>query len=199
MKNLFLLVALLPCLSWAQEVTVPDVPTSYLSKSVWRLEFFGPGIINESRLGRQTTFVSQFRFVMSPVRRYQIYEAPYGSSRSYSAYTINPQLSLAVRQFYNFARRLDRGKSIRYNSGNYVTAKFLYNMPPVIRHDRSGGLYVPNINGVGGQILWGFQRTYRRNFYLNLELGLGTTNRARNAIGVASYFTLGYTFKNKQS
>ena len=189
---------LLPCLSWAEEVTNPEMPASYLSKSAWRLEFFGPGIINESRLGRQTTFVSQFRFVMGSYQRFQIYEAPYGNSRSYSAYTINPQLSIAVRQFYNFARRLEKGKSIRYNSGNYVTAKFLYTMPPVIRHDASGTLYVTDVNGVAGQILWGFQRTYARNFYLNLELGLGTTNRARNPVGIASYFTLGYTFKNKQ-
>lgn len=184
MKHLFLLLFLVPCLSWGQDST--NVAPDYLQKSVWRIEFFGPGVINESRIGRQTTVVSHLRTVGSFVYRYN-------TSDGYAAYTINPQLSVAVRQFYNFARRIEQGKSIRYNSGNYVTAKLAYVLPPIIEHNTDRA-YVRNIEGVTAQVMWGFQRTYRKNFYLNMEAGLGFGSYYSNPITVATNFTLGYTF-----
>ena len=209
MKNLFVLLMLLPYLSWGQDSTrtteVRPMPitshngvrsdlantVNYLEKSVWRIEFFGPGVINESRIGRQTTFVSHLRTVGAFA-----FHSSTNATETYSAYTINPQLSVGVRQFYNFARRLEQGKSIRYNSGNYVTAKLLYTFGPIIEHNLAR-MNVRDIQGASLQAMWGFQRTYRKNFYLNLELGLGVGSIYRNSVSGASYFTLGYTFPNR--
>lgn len=210
MKGLLLLFAFIPLWSNGQDsvsVQTAKMPVStglhtptdstvnainYLEKSVWRVEFFGPGIINESRIGRQTTFVSQLRTVGAFVFHSSNNNA---ASENYSAYTINPQLSVAVRQFYNFSRRLNQGKSIRYNSGNYVTAKLMYIFPPIIEHNLDR-MYVRDISGATLQTMWGFQRTYRKNFYLNLEAGLGFGSYYPKSVSIATYFTLGYTFPN---
>ena len=165
---------------------------NYLEKSVWRIEFFGPGLINESRIGRQTTFVSHLRTVGSFVFR----SSP-TKTENYSAYTINPQVSVAVRQFYNFARRLENGKSIRYNSGNYVTAKLAYIAGPIIEHNLSR-TPVRDIRGATVQAMWGLQRTYPKNFYINLEAGLGFGSFYASPVALATYFTLGYTFPNQR-
>lgn len=209
MKNLFLFLAILPFLSHGQDsirtVEATRVPMpleergptdssttaiNYLEKSVWRVEFFGPGVINESRIGRQTSLVSHLRTVGAFV-----FQSSTNPTERYSAYTINPQFSIAIRQFYNFARRVEAGKSIRYNSGNYVTARLAYIFPPIIDHNLSR-IYVRDIQGATLQAMWGFQRTYRRNFYLNLEVGLGLGSYYTNPVSIASYFTLGYTFPN---
>lgn len=210
MKNVLFLCLVLPYLSWGQDSTrTSDIGTmpiasqstnrsdstnavNYLEKSIWRIEFFGPGIINESRIGRQTTFVSHLRTVGAFT-----FHSSNNATETYSAYTINPQLSVGVRQFYNFAKRLAQGKSIRYNSGNYVTAKLLYTFGPIIEHNLAR-MNVRDIQGATLQAMWGFQRTYRKNFYLNLELGLGVGSIYRNSVSGASYFTLGYTFPNRQ-
>ncbi|GAB3880801.1 hypothetical protein [Spirosoma agri] len=188
-KSLFLLL-LLPGLSQAQDSTRA---INYLEKSVWRLEFFGPGVINESRLGQKTTFVSQLRFVYSGAFEQT---KTMGVTEQRSAFKIYPQLSVAGRYFYNFERRLAKGKSTRYNSGNYVTAKLLYTLPSVIERS-SGGLEAPNVQGTAIQGMWGFQRTYRKNFYLNLEVGLGLRSYTSYPLYLPSYFTLGYTFPKR--
>jgi hypothetical protein len=211
MKKLLFFFLFLPLLSQGQDssktaepavIPMPVVEQSsmdssvnavnFLEKSVWRVEFFGPGIINESRLGQQTTFVSQLRFIISTAS--MTYRSG-TTSESYFAYNLSPQLSGAIRQYYNFAKRLSKGKSIRYNSGNYVSAKLLHNFGPIIEHT-SGGLRASSVQGTIVQALWGFQRTYRKNFYLNLELGLGISSYRSNPLTTASYFTLGYTFPN---
>lgn len=87
-------------------------------------------------------------------------------------------------------------KSIRYNSGNYMSTKLLYTLPVIIKTS-SDGLQVPDVQGVSVQALWGFQRTYRRNFYLNLEVGLGVNTYSSEPLGGAAYFTLGYTFPKR--
>ena len=207
MRSLVFLLTLLPCLGWGQDSTSVETtrPVSemvinrtdstinainYVEKSVWRVEFFGPGIINESRIGRQTTLVSHLRTVGAFVFR-----SSANNTDNYSAYTINPQVSVGVRQFYNFARRLEKGKSIRYNSGNYVMAKLLYVFPSIIEHNLAR-VNVRDIQGAIVETMWGFQRTYQRNFYLNLEVGLGFGSYYSKPVSVASYFTLGYTFPN---
>lgn len=191
MRKWLLFLVLLSYGSYAQDSTQV---VHYLDKSVWRVEFFGPGVINESRLGKNTTFVSQFRFIANGA--YEKNSSIGGGNESRSAIKVYPQLSGAGRYYYNFVRRLERGKSIRYNSGNYISTKLLYTLPAIIETS-SGGLQAPDVQGVSVQALWGFQRTYRRNFYLNLELGLGVNTYSSEPLGGAAYFTLGYTFPKR--
>lgn len=190
MKKLFLACLLAPALCRAQDSTDTAIrlanPINYLRENVWRVLFLSPGVSQETRLGVRTTLASDLRLGGAFVAN--------GSSNSFhSSYYLNSVLSSGVRYYYNLERRLQRGKSIRYNSANYLTLRASYSLPPFLEHHES----ITPLNayqGLGVQAMWGFQRTYRRNFYLNLALGLGVSQRYT---GIASDFALGYTFSGK--
>lgn len=184
-KKLFFLFLLLPTLSHAQDST-----GNFTRRSVWRV-LFPVGISNERRLGPRTTLVTDLQLGG--------YWTASGSSSTgarsgfYQSYYVNAIVVAGVRQFYNFQRRLERNKSIRYNSGNYVMARVGYSsLPFVQRNDAVVQFRSPEL--VFGQLLWGFQRTYRRNFYLNLNLGVGASTRR---VAPVIDFTLGYTFPSR--
>ncbi|WP_159090677.1 hypothetical protein [Aquimarina aquimarini] len=75
----------------------------------------------------------------------------------------------AYRYYYNFEKRLRKGKNTTRNSANYLamTTYFAHTEPIIGNLDT-------NIDFVG-QVgpVWGFQRTYRYGLNLGLELGLG--------------------------
>ena len=52
MKLPLFVCLLIPVLCHGQDSThIVGNAVNYLEKSVWRIEFFGPGVINESRIG----------------------------------------------------------------------------------------------------------------------------------------------------
>lgn len=188
MRNCLFIFFLLPLLSQGQEV---PAEVQYLEKTVWRLDFLGVGAMNESRVSPKTTIMSQFHFVAA-TEYHRTSLTPSGQTEGYVAYSINPQLAGAYRYFYNLAQRQMLKKSTRSNSGNYLSGKLLVTFPPVIRQD-ARGLGLAAIQGTALQLLWGLQRTYAKNLYLNLELGMSLSSRLRSSIDPAVYFTLGYT------
>ncbi len=196
MKKLILVAFLvLPLLSRGQDSIAlfqdPAAPVTYARKSVWRVVFLGLGVVNESRLGSQWTLVSEARLTTGINARQTTLST--GQTQQDVAYSLNPTLAVSGRYYYNFERRLERGKSIRYNSGNYLSLRARGVLPPVVK--RTAPNLGINLTGVGLEALWGFQRTYRRNFYLNLALGAGIY---RGTTGGAGDFTIGYTFPSRQ-
>ncbi|GAA4450131.1 hypothetical protein GCM10023189_10300 [Nibrella saemangeumensis] len=183
MKTLLALLLFIPALTFGQDTPQPGVV-----KSVWRAAFIAPGIIHELRLGNRTTLVSEVR--MTTYSKVKEVKAEPNKSEYYSSYTINPIVTVGARHFYNFERRLEKGKSIRYNSGNYLMARTRYVLPAVAKEE-SDMVPIGNGSGFGVEALWGFQRTYRRNFYLNLAIGGGIFQGKSSG---AADFTLGYTF-----
>jgi hypothetical protein len=183
------------CIMLAAHVTqAQDSTGNFTQKSVWRVLIVG--FTNEVRLGSRTTLAT----TVEPVGYFGS-QAALSSPNSVSRnpyYGLFGQISVAGRHFYNFDRRMAKGKSIRYNSGNYLSIRALYLTPALLRKDPPVPLsdvtrYTGN--SVSMQALWGFQRTYRRNFYLNLGLGAGiSTQGVRPALD----FALGYTFPNGQ-
>ncbi len=195
MKFNLLLLSLFvaPFLSNAQENPLGPAPASYTVPSVWCITFLGIGLSNETRLGPKTTLASGLNFQGNfAARGGALVQGTTGNS-VVSSYSVAPVLQTGLRHYYNFERRLEKGKSIRYNSGNYVSGRLRYITGPVWeRVDRLAPL--TPIDGVYADALWGFQRTYRRNFYLNLSLGVGA---GRNGVYPAADFLLGYTFPNR--
>ncbi|RAJ89898.1 hypothetical protein LX87_05632 [Larkinella arboricola] len=183
MKTLVIILLLVPGLVISQ-----PLPRPVLVKSVWRAAFLAPGLMNETRLGDRTTLVSQLR--MSSYTKTKEVEISPDQTKFYSSSTVNPDLAVGIRYFYNFDRRLEKAKSIRYNSGNYLSVQSRYRFGAVAKNE-SEHVPIGTGSGFGVEALWGFQRTYRRNFYLNLALG-SRIFRGK-AEGVAD-FTLGYTF-----
>lgn len=182
MNKFYLLLFLVPLWSQGQDSlttspskTVPTVAAdttsqqrsvlkTYLRKDVWRIDFLGPGYLNEHRLGKRTTLASQFRLVGS--FRVESYDYTYAVKKVIE-FSINPEVSVAVRRFYNLARRKEAGKSIRYNSGGYFAAKAGYIFSPLFKN------VSVDIQGAGFNVLWGVQHTQPKHFYVNLELGVG--------------------------
>lgn len=183
MKKALIALSLLPLLACGQSYQQP-----MLVKTVWRAAFLAPGILNETRLKNQVTLISEAR--VSTYTKTKEVEVSPDKPKYYSSSTVNPDLSVGARYFYNLDRRLEKGKSIRYNSGNYLSVKARYKLPAVAKSESE---YIPigNGSGFGVEALWGFQRTYRRNFYLNLSLG---SRIFRGKVEGAGDFTLGYTF-----
>lgn len=203
MKTLLATLLLIPALTVAQDALKPGVV-----KSVWRAAFVVPGLINELRLGNRTTLVSEVR--MTTYVKTKTFTVIFPDPNNWfgrweyktlTSYTINPTVRVGARYFYNLERRQEKGRSIRYNTGNYLMIRCRYALPAVERveshYTTANKLYkvpIGNGSGFGVEALWGFQRTYRRNFYLNLALGGGIFQG--KASGAAD-FTLGYTFPNR--
>ena len=85
------------------------------------------------------------------------------------AYGIYPGLELQYRYYYNFDKRLDKGKKISENSGNYITGMASITSGDPILGDLE---FASDYGGFVGPA-WGLQRVYNSGFKLNLNLGLG--------------------------
>ncbi len=79
---------------------------------------------------------------------------------------VYPSIRGQYRYYYNMGRRLDKGKNISGNSGNYVGGLLLY---------QNGNAVIGNLDAnslVSLGPVYGLQRTYRRGFFYRLETGV---------------------------
>lgn len=190
MKHLFLLLLILPLPGRGQAMEhTPVEPTSYLEKSVWRITALAPGVLNETRLGRQTTVVTSAQLSGVSVN------SGLSLTGGFSATTyINSYLSVGSRYFYNIHRRADQGKAIRSNSANYLMIRANYTFQPfTLEYEPRNTIGV--LEGVSVNALWGLQRTFQDNIYLNFATGVKV---APNGFGLAGNFILGYTLPSKR-
>jgi len=106
-----------------------------------------------------------------------------------SGYAIFPSFMAQYRYYYNFAKRLEKGKNVANNSGNYLTAVAIVSGGDAL----IGDLYSENgTSGVVGPA-WGLQRVYGKHFKLNLDLGLGYGfNNADSYLAPIIVFQLGW-------
>ncbi|PKV49857.1 hypothetical protein ATE84_1895 [Aquimarina sp. MAR_2010_214] len=117
-----------------------------------------PGIEYEVGLGKNTTI--DFRLGTG---------FAYVSKNGNGEYGIFPSVEVAYRYYYNFERRIQKGKNTLKNSANYIALSTLFTHgDPVIGDIEVNIDYYAIIAPV-----WGFQRTYNSNFNWGLELGLG--------------------------
>lgn len=208
MRIFLCFLALLPLVSQAQDSTQttihqqsistsdtavrpPVVARKLLSKEVIRIEFFGPGLIRETRIGKSTTLNFHLRLIgaAQPGQEYRVVnQRP--TVQKVLRFRINPEISAAIRKFYNLEKRKAAGKSIRYNSGNYVALRANYILPAVYKSP-----YLEDSRGAGVAALWGFQRTYPKRFYLNLELGLRAAEYTEPRVLLTGHFLIGYTLR----
>lgn len=168
---------------------------NYVEKSVWRLTILAPGILNESRIGSKTSLVTSAQLS-------GVLASPGISIFSFGGRTtpfrittyINSYVSVGGRYFYNIERRYTKGKNIQYNSANYLMIRTNYTFPPFqIEYEPRFSIGV--LKGFSVNALWGFQRTFEDNVYVNFATGVKV---APNGFGLAGNFILGYTFPNKK-
>ncbi|MCP9201516.1 hypothetical protein MKO06_16520 [Gramella sp. GC03-9] len=82
-------------------------------------------------------------------------------------YGVFPQFAAQYRYYYNFDKRIEKGKKVSENSGNYIALAAVLGSGEAIIGDMENDL-----TGFVGPT-WGLQRVYNSNFKLNLNLGAG--------------------------
>ncbi len=83
------------------------------------------------------------------------------------AFGIYPIGRLQYRNYYNFERRLEKGKNISGNSGNYIAPTFALQSGKAIIGDLD---YISDFFA-GAGVVYGIQRTAPRGFQFRLEAG----------------------------
>ena len=181
--SLFLALLLLSFASYAQqEATEVEQPAEVKSLNKIRTNLIGLGLEREQKIGKTTTFyagagiegvfIYKYEFQIqqnSATNGNPIYT--YNTVNRYTNFKVFPAINAGVRHYYNFERRIQKGKSTRNNSAGYVAFDVLGILPS---HD-TGIDYQINLGP-----MWGFQTNAgkRMNFELSIGPGLAITNEA---------------------
>ncbi len=180
MKNrLFIFLATLPTWSHGQDTVAVErnlvAPLTYASKNAWHLSALVPSLTYERRIGPLVTLVGEYAWGLVLANRVKVNTTSSGGpGPSYFPdfnipdYRLTSKVSVGIRRYYDFERRVEQGRSIRYNSSGYVMLKVGYRFPPA---DWAGNVTFSPGLGPFLQGVWGLQRTYRKNFYINLAGG----------------------------
>ena len=88
---------------------------------------------------------------------------------SQTSYGVLPAFQSSYRYYYNLNKRLEKGKKVSENSGNYIAAiGTIQSGKPIV-----GDYTLNNDYSVLIGPAWGLQRVYNSGFKLNLNLGAG--------------------------
>ena len=156
MQKLSLLVLLAICTisTYSQE------KNTYNTEKVWRINFLNPGAELELPTGDYSTFSTGLGIG---------YDGGY-PDLTYKdnglIYIIAPFLDLQQKWFYNLNKRMQKDKTVKNNSGNFVSARFKTKGPSitdnVIRTSDFDFAFGPT---------WGIQRKYGEKFHLLFDVG----------------------------
>lgn len=133
---------------------------TYETEKVWRVNFLNPAIELEMPTGSKTTFSAAIGIGYGGGYP----DLTFGGSGF--IYIISPFVDLQEKWFYNFEKRISKGKLVRNNSGNFVSARFI----------SRGNSIAENISRTSDFDFafgptWGFQRNYKNNFHLLFDIG----------------------------
>ncbi|MEO6175722.1 MAG: hypothetical protein ABIP27_11285 [Flavobacterium circumlabens] len=129
-------------------------------KNQFKINMLYPGFVYEHGFSDKNTLYSEVNLGLG--YRYNSY---YDESTVYFFPSINEQF----RHYYNFAKRAAKGKRTAHNSANFVALSAYYNFKSIATNEKYGE-YSPSFTIAP---LWGFQRTYKRKFNLEVHLGAG--------------------------
>lgn len=148
----------------AQQLTAQDEAST--TKSVTNISILSPAITHETAIGRnQTVFLAG---ELNVIGRFE--EIGNTNPRTFdSYYGLAPRIMADFRNYYNFGKRLGKGKNINNNSGNYLALRVLYTFDPIVNKDK----FPVYNNGFALGGVWGIQRVYNSGIYLGLSLGAG--------------------------
>lgn len=172
MKQILLCLSLLISLtSFAQETT-----------NQFALNFLIPSVEYETAISENSTIDAMFGF------GFGYHDASYLDEAEYGIY---PNFQAQYRHYYNLKKRLEKGKKVSENSGNYIALSGNFSSgEPIIGEMRLNNDY----SGFVGP-LWGLQRVYNSNFKLNLNLGFGMGFNDREDPYFATHIGLQLGFK----
>jgi hypothetical protein len=110
-----------------------------------------------------------------------------------------PNIRLEPRWYYNFEKRVKKGRNTKKNSANFLALNFNYNPDWfVISNDKYANFRV--ISALAIIPKWGIKRTYGKHFTFETGLGVGPIIYFNDYLGESSnvgldlHLRLGYTF-----
>lgn len=128
------------------------------------ISVIGIGIQYEKALSDNFTAVGSLDYMGG--FRYS-YSDFYGSDFDY---ILTTSLSLEGRYYYNFDRRIGKGRNTKNNSGNYIALKGNF-IPDWLTASNGGRL---NVNPQGSlTVNYGLKRSFAQNFFYEFYTGLG--------------------------
>lgn len=153
MKNLLVIVLLV-----SFSVSIYAQKSKNVEKNQFKINLINPGVEYEVGIGTNQTINLGLGLQFA---------ASGGGGEFYYAFL--PAINGQYRYFYNMERRLDKGKRIDGNTGNYLAASAtIFTSDVIIGNVESG-------SGAAGFIgpVYGIQRTYSKGFNYTMEFGLG--------------------------
>lgn len=183
-----IILSLLVCNLFTISNFAQDSEKATVEKSIYGIQtgFFGVWFHNESRLTNQISLRSEIGL-----------DAGVVANSSESSSFLVPSLRIEPRWYYNLDKRLAKGKSIKNNSGNFLSLTTTYNPDWFVIPEKT------NLNFIGSVAVipkWAIKRTYGNHFTFETGAGIGYLfftedyNDRKGDLGIDLHLRIGYTF-----
>jgi hypothetical protein len=181
MKSLLCLATavLLSTFCYAQVPNQDLTKTDFDDETIYRLNLLYPSFEIEKDVAKNISILANAGVGV-------IYYNQSGFFGDAEGFILPLQFELAGRYYTNFNRRLNKGKTIANNSGNYVALSFVN----VLEAENEEVIVRGTSSLIGA---YGIQRTYWKHFNLNFQTGLGYDFEQSEVAGQL-ILKLGYTF-----
>lgn len=159
-----------------------------------QIGFLGIWVHNETKLSNSFALRSEFGLDVgfSGVSYFD------PSTPNGTTYIYTPVITLEPRWYYNLNSRLEKGRSIENNNGNFVGLKISFN-PDWLVISNMDGVSVPNQISIIPK--WGIKRSIGRHFTYEAGIGLGyhdildpKYNDEDDHVALDLHVRIGYTF-----
>jgi hypothetical protein len=130
-----------------------------VEKNQFKINVLAPGFVYEHGLDAKNTLYSELSLGLG--YRYNSFIG--------STWEFYPIIIEQFRHYYNLEKRAAKGKVTAKNSGGYVAMTASYYFESIKTNDS----FSPTIPSLTIGPVWGFERTYKRNFNLGLNMGVG--------------------------
>jgi hypothetical protein len=127
-------------------------------KSQFKINVLLPGFVYEHGLSDKNTLYSELSSGIG-----------YSNNAFGSAWYFYPYINEQFRHYYNLEKRASKEKRTAHNSGNFVAVNGIYNFESISTNESVSS---SNASFTIAPV-WGFQRTYKGNFNLGLNMGVG--------------------------
>jgi len=143
-----------------------------------------PGFVYEHGFSVKNTLYSEVSLIIG-YRHNDFYDE--------STWYFVPRINEQFRHYYNLEKRAAKGKRTANNSGNFVALSAEYQFES-ISTNKLFSEYVPLFT-VGP--VWGIQRTYKRKFNIDLNIGAGVSmDQYDTEFTPIANFSLGWVIGN---
>ncbi|MBW4361842.1 hypothetical protein [Flavobacterium taihuense] len=138
-------------------IIAQDNPT--VEKNQFKINMLLPGFVYEHGFSNKNTLYSELSFGVG-------YRDSGFNGSSWSFY---PSITEQFRHYYNLEKRTNKGKVTTNNSGSFVALHADYRFRAISSNES----HIPTESSFTIAPVWGFERTYKRNFNLALYTGVG--------------------------